>query len=78
MITTEFDDRTIANMEVALERACHRARLHLESHDERRYIAGRILQCVRDGDGTLIGLTRAGRLAAAEILDRGLASETAR
>ena len=77
MITAEFDDRTMANMEVALERSCHRAGLTIEQHDVRKYIAEKILQCVKDGDRTLRGMTRAGHRAASEILGRKLDPEAA-
>ena len=67
MITDSFDDRTMANMEVALDRACQRLADDNCQHEARRYIASKILQCAESGDRTLHGLTRAGYRAAADI-----------
>ena len=55
----EFDSRTRANMEVALDRACSR-HPDGERHEVRKQIAEKIRQCARDGDVTLTGLTAAG------------------
>jgi len=67
MIADSFDSRTLANMEVALERACMLLPVGAEQHDYRRYIAMRLLKCAKGGDTTLIGLTEAGALAASEL-----------
>jgi hypothetical protein len=66
-ITESFDTRTLANMEVALERACKILAIGSEQHDTRRHIASRILECAESGDRTLGGLTEAGRVAASEL-----------
>lgn len=66
-IADRFDSRTFANMEVALERACQSLPKGSDSHDVRRRIAIRIIECVEAGDRTLGGLTEAGRAAAAEV-----------
>lgn len=51
MIADSFDRRTMANMEVALERACADLAAG-EQHAARRRIAARIiLECARKGDG---------------------------
>lgn len=67
MIADSFDSRTLANMEVALERACKLLAAGSDQHDARRHIATRILQCAESGDKTLGGLTEAGRAAATEL-----------
>jgi hypothetical protein len=68
MIAESFDSRTLANMEVALERACEMLSIEQsERHEARRHIAARILQCAESGDRTLGGLTEAGRIAASEL-----------
>ena len=64
MITDDFDERTIANMEVALERACERFPKQLATHEARKRIAARILASARRGERTLKGLTDAAMLAA--------------
>ena len=70
MIAEEFDSRTIANMEAALERACKMLSIGAEQHDYRRYVASRIIRCAHRGDTTLGSLTEAGCLAASELRAR--------
>ena len=67
MIADRFDQRTLANMEVALERACRALVGAGQQHDARRHIAGKILECAEGGDHTLGGLTEAGCAAASEL-----------
>jgi hypothetical protein len=67
LIAESFDPRTLANMEVALERACKVLSIRAEQHGARRHIAGKILKCAKRGDKTLGGLTEAGRVAASEL-----------
>jgi hypothetical protein len=67
MIAQSFDSRTLAIMEVALERACKSLSTGAEEHEARRHIASRILECAEGGDKTLGGLTRAGCVAATEL-----------
>ena len=66
MIAEQFDSRTLANMEVALERACKELSSG-EEHVARRHIASQILKCARKGNVTLKALTAAGQLAASEL-----------
>jgi hypothetical protein len=66
MISDSFDERTIANMEVALDRACE-SLPHGGDHTARWHIAGKILESARKGDTTLAGLTAAGRVAVIEL-----------
>jgi hypothetical protein len=67
-IAERFDQRTLANMEVALERACNVLALGSEQHEARRHIATRIVERAESGDRTLRGLTEAGRAAANELV----------
>jgi hypothetical protein len=67
MITDDFDERTIANMEVALDRACERFPKELATHEARKRVAARILESARRGERTLKGLTDAAILAATLI-----------
>ena len=70
MIADSFDTRTLANMEVALERACALLKDNRERHEARRRIASAILRCARGGDITLNGLTEAARAAASRLVAR--------
>jgi len=67
MIADSFKIRTIANMEVALERACQALSNGRECHDARRFIASRILKSAERGDETLGALTQAGLKAVMEL-----------
>ena len=70
MIADSFDRRTLANMEVALERACQALPKSSDNHDVRRHIANRLLDYAKSGDRTLTGLTKAANLAATEIISK--------
>jgi hypothetical protein len=67
MITDTFDRRTIAKMEVALERACLLLPTGSEKHRARRIIAGKLIECANRGDATLSRLTEAGYAAAVQL-----------
>jgi hypothetical protein len=67
MITEAFDRRTIANMEIALERACLLLPTGSEKHRARRIIASKIIECANRGDASLSGLTEAGYTAAKQL-----------
>jgi len=67
MITENFNSRTVANMEVALERASRLLKQKSEQHEYRRHIASQILRRAEGGDTTLEGLTEAGSAAAREL-----------
>jgi len=68
-ISESFDDRTLANMEVALERACETLSASSEKHEARRHIANQIVKCAAGGATTLSSLTKAGQIAASEICE---------
>ena len=70
MITDQFDERTIANMEVALDRACEQFPKQLASHEARKRVAAQILEIATGGERTLKGLTDAAILAATVISSR--------
>jgi hypothetical protein len=59
MIEDRFDARTLANMNVALERVCQR-RPDGEDHRVRKIVAQRIIQCAKIVKKTLGALTNAG------------------
>ncbi|MEA2836452.1 MAG: hypothetical protein QOD89_1002 [Bradyrhizobium sp.] len=67
MITDSFDERTIANMEVALDRACERFPKQLASHEARKRVAARILQRAKGGERNLKGLTEVAIMAASTL-----------
>jgi hypothetical protein len=56
------DERTTANMEVALEQACRRLP-HGGDHDTRKRVARKLLDSARRGDTTLGALSTAARKA---------------
>jgi hypothetical protein len=64
MITDHYDDRTIANMEVASGRACDRFPGELANHKARKRIAAKLLKCAISGERTLQGFTDAAMAAA--------------
>jgi len=80
MITEKFNSRTLANREVALERAGHLLQSGATQHEHRRYIAGKILVRAEGGDTSLGGLTEAASAAARElgIRAKGRASKAGR
>jgi hypothetical protein len=63
MITDRYDDRTIANMEAALGRACDRFPGELVNHKARKRIAAKLLECATSGERTLQGFTDAAMAA---------------
>ncbi len=62
IIEDRFDPRTLANMNVALDRVCNKTPCGAE-HDVRKRVAKAILQCARNGKTTLGALTEAGEKA---------------
>jgi hypothetical protein len=67
MITDTFDRKTIAKMEVALERACALLPASSEKHSARRLIARKLIECAKRGDDSLVELTEAGYAAAMQL-----------
>jgi len=70
MISESFDRRTLANMEIALERACQVLATGSEKYVARRHIASRIVKCAEKGNRTLGTLTAAALTAAKELRSR--------
>jgi hypothetical protein len=60
-----LDERTRANMDVALEEAC-RQLPHGGDHNLRKKVAQKLLQSARKGNITLSGLSEVARAALAE------------
>ncbi len=71
LIAESFDTRTLANMEIALDRACANIP-EGQKHRIRRHVAARIARCARMGQRTLAALSQAGQIAAAELRQREL------
>jgi hypothetical protein len=67
LIMDRFGTRTIAHMEMALERACRTLPKSNDNYKARRYIASRILEYAQAGDHTLGGMTEAGHMGASEL-----------
>lgn len=67
MISDEFDKKTLAIMELALERAGRFLPLGLPEHETRKFVAEKIIECARNGNQTLAGLTEVGRRAVHEL-----------
>jgi hypothetical protein len=59
-INGDFDSRTLANMNVALDRVCETT-AHGEDHAVRKRVAKQIIKCARRGKTTLTELTAAGQ-----------------
>ena len=70
MIETEFDESTLTNMEIALERACGRLPGDMQGHDARKFVARRIIDSAKRGNVTLAELTATGKRAVVELLSR--------
>jgi hypothetical protein len=62
MIEGNFDSRTFANMNVALDRVCQR-RPDGESYKVRKLVAQRIIRCAKSGKTSLGELVEAGESA---------------
>jgi hypothetical protein len=62
MIEGSFDTRTLANMNVALDRVCEQDP-HGEQHKVRKRVAQAIIRCARSGKSTIGALTDAGAQA---------------
>jgi len=77
LIDGAFDSRTLANMNVALERVCEKS-AHGEDHSVRKRVARQIIKCARGGKTTLSDLTAAGQRGLIKALPAtALTSETA-
>ena len=70
MIETEFDESTLTNMEIALDRACCGLPCDMQGHDARKFVAKRIIDSAKRGHVTLTELTASGKRAVVELLSR--------
>ena len=66
---TEIDERTAANMEVALERVCKELP-HGGDHESRKHIAVQLIQSATEGNTTLGGLSVVARRALRDLPKR--------
>lgn len=62
----KLDERTRANLDVALEEAC-RELPHGGDHDLRKKIATKLLQSARKGNVSITGLSTVAQTAMAEV-----------
>jgi hypothetical protein len=67
IIDGAFDSRSLANMNIALDRVCEKI-ANGQKHSVRRRVAKQIIKCARSGRTTLGDLTAAGRRALIEIV----------
>jgi hypothetical protein len=74
MIADEFDERVVANMDVALDRACRLLPGKMADHSARKFVAEKIIECAKQHTRTLGGLTEAARRAVAELSANAKAS----
>jgi hypothetical protein len=70
MIVERFDRRTMAAMEVALEKACE-CWSHGGKHNLRKRVAESIIRCAKTGNTSLDALTEAGERALAQLPQGG-------
>ena len=71
MIEGDFDSRTLANMNVALDRVCGRSPIG-EHHELRKHVAQSIIRCAKSGRTTLGALTEAGERALTRLDEKTL------
>jgi len=65
----KLDDRTIANMKVALDRACA-SFPYGGDHETRKHIAQKLMQSAKKGNVTLVGLRTVANRALSELSRR--------
>jgi hypothetical protein len=63
----KLDERTRANMDVALENICRTLPNSGGDHETRKYIARKLTSAAKKGQITLTGLEAVARLALAEL-----------
>jgi uncharacterized protein YoaH (UPF0181 family) len=68
MIIEEFNWKTLAVIDLALERACRFLPIGLSEHETRKFVAEKIVESAKNGNQTLAGLTEAGRRAVHELI----------
>jgi hypothetical protein len=65
---TEFDDRTAANMDVALDNVCRQLPNNGGDHSSRKFIAERLVRAAKRGHTTLGALETVARPALRALL----------
>ena len=70
MIMEEFDETTMANMQLALEQASKQFPARLLDHEGRRGVARKLMDLAKEGHTTLQPLTDAAMSAASSLADR--------
>jgi hypothetical protein len=66
---TKIDERTAANMDVVLDEICSNLP-HGGDHESRKYVAKKVMQSVKKGNGTLEGLRPVASRALSELSKR--------
>lgn len=66
---TEFDDRTLANMDVVLDEIC-REFANGGDHESCKFVAEQLMQAARGGKTTLGDLTYIGRRALVQLQNK--------
>lgn len=69
-IMRKFDERTTANMTVALEKVCHVLPNSGGDHETRKYIVKKLLQAANKGERTLGASEAVARRPLQELSDR--------
>ena len=69
VISNRFSERTQANLEVALERACQPLGELGMTHECRRFVARKMIVAASRGITTLAELADVGRLASKQLLE---------
>ena len=67
LIEGAFNSRTLANMNVALDRVCETA-ANGEQHSVRKRVAKQIIKCARSGKTALGDLTAAGQRGLIKVI----------
>ena len=67
LVTESFDKRAILEMEIALTKACEVLPRELDNHENRSFIAKKILKRVNSGERTYGGMVCAGMAAVEEL-----------
>jgi hypothetical protein len=67
MISNDFSDRTLANLEIALERACQRLGTEGMTHECRKFVALKMITAARNGVTTLAKLTEIAQQASSQL-----------
>lgn len=67
LLSEEFSERTLSQMDMALDRVCALMPEVMESHAARRHVAERIIDCAKHDTREIDGLIAAGRRAVAEL-----------